>query len=174
MSLWIWLDKKVQTVYNLYKLTREVNTMLFGKFCIGFGSTQVYTTKHCAEPFRRVDWYGERAKADIDCLWFLCPFIQLTIDNRLFRPQTMFCLWPFVMPILGQICRGRTVLCAFFFWKGNWYDWRTKSIDRERTKEIGCFCVPAAFGKYPAIILQRSGYAGSRTNCRWYGTCSHQ
>jgi len=42
-------------VYNLYKLTSEVNTMLFGKFCIGFGSTQVYTTKHCAEPFRKVD-----------------------------------------------------------------------------------------------------------------------
>lgn len=25
--------------------------MLFGKFCIDFGSTQVYTTKHCAEPY---------------------------------------------------------------------------------------------------------------------------
>ena len=40
---------------------REVNTMLFGKFCIGFSSTQefgseqVYTTKHCAEPFLKVD-----------------------------------------------------------------------------------------------------------------------
>ena len=54
-SLRIWIDKKVQTVYNLYKLTRVVSTMLFGKFCIGFGSTQVYTTKHCAEPFRKVD-----------------------------------------------------------------------------------------------------------------------
>ena len=102
------------------------------------------------------------------------PFNGSTIGDWLFRPQTMFCLWPFVMPILGQLCRGRTVLCVLFFWKGNWYDRRTKSIKRERTKEIGCFCVPAASGKYPAIILQRSGYVGSRTNCRWYGTGSHQ
>lgn len=29
--------------------------MLFGKFAIDFGSKQVYTTKHCAEPFRKVD-----------------------------------------------------------------------------------------------------------------------
>ena len=29
--------------------------MLFGKFGIDFGSKQVYTAKHCAEPFRRVD-----------------------------------------------------------------------------------------------------------------------
>ena len=25
--------------------------MLFGKFCIDFGSVQMDTTKHCAEPF---------------------------------------------------------------------------------------------------------------------------
>ena len=29
--------------------------MLFGKVGIDFGSKQVYTTKHCAEPFRKVD-----------------------------------------------------------------------------------------------------------------------
>ena len=29
--------------------------MLFGKFAIDFGSKQVYNTKHCAEPFRKVD-----------------------------------------------------------------------------------------------------------------------
>lgn len=29
--------------------------MLFGKFGIDFGSTQVYITKHCAEPFLKVD-----------------------------------------------------------------------------------------------------------------------
>ena len=29
--------------------------MLFGKFCIVFSSTQVYTVKHCAEPFLKVD-----------------------------------------------------------------------------------------------------------------------
>ena len=28
--------------------------MLFGKFCIDFGSVQMDTTKHCAEPFRTV------------------------------------------------------------------------------------------------------------------------
>lgn len=28
--------------------------MLFGKVGIDFGSKQVYTTKHCAEPFRNV------------------------------------------------------------------------------------------------------------------------
>lgn len=34
---------------------QEVSTMLFEKFCIDFGSTKVDTTKHCAEPFRKVD-----------------------------------------------------------------------------------------------------------------------
>ena len=92
------------------------------------------------------------AEVDIGCLWFLYPFNGSKIKDWLFRPQTMFCLWPFVMPILGQLCRGRTVLCVLFFWKGNWYDRGTKSIKWERTKEIGCFCVPAASGKYPAII----------------------
>ena len=29
----------------------EVSTVLYGKFAIVAGSTQVYTTKHCAEPF---------------------------------------------------------------------------------------------------------------------------
>ena len=28
--------------------------MLFGKFCIEFGSVQMDTTKHCAEPFPTV------------------------------------------------------------------------------------------------------------------------
>ena len=40
---------------NFDMTMQEVSTMLFGKFCIDFGSTQVYTTKHCAEPFRKVD-----------------------------------------------------------------------------------------------------------------------
>lgn len=29
--------------------------MLFGKRCGGFGSTQYYDIKHCAEPFREVN-----------------------------------------------------------------------------------------------------------------------
>ena len=135
--------------------------------------TSLYHETLCGAFSERWSINGE-AEADIGCLWFLYPFNGSTIKDWLFRPQTMFCLWPFVMPILGQLCRGRTVLCVLFFWKGNWYDRRTKSIKRERAKEIGCFCVPAASDKYPAIILQRSGYAGSRTNCRWYGTGSHQ
>lgn len=28
----------------------RVNTMLFGKFCIDFGSAQSYRTEHCVEP----------------------------------------------------------------------------------------------------------------------------
>lgn len=36
-------------------LFERVNMMLSGKFCIDFGSKQVYTTKHCAEPFEIFD-----------------------------------------------------------------------------------------------------------------------
>jgi len=32
-----------------------VSTMLFVKRCGGFGSTQFYEAKHCAEPFRKVN-----------------------------------------------------------------------------------------------------------------------
>ena len=50
--------------------------MLFGKFGIDFGSTQVYTTKHCAEPFRKVDLYSGKAKAEIGLSLVFIPFLS--------------------------------------------------------------------------------------------------
>lgn len=41
------------TIYNYFRIQERVSTMLFGKFCIEFGSEQVYTTKHCAEPDKK-------------------------------------------------------------------------------------------------------------------------
>ncbi len=37
---------------SIMKAIKEerVNTMLFGKFCIDFGSAQLYQTEHCVEP----------------------------------------------------------------------------------------------------------------------------
>ena len=49
------------------------------------------------------------AEADIGCLWFLYPFNGSTIKDWLFRPQTMFCLWPFVMLTDKWLCKRRTM-----------------------------------------------------------------
>lgn len=42
----------------------RVNTLLFGKFCIDFGSAQSYQTEHCVEPdqslFERQGYYYQK------------------------------------------------------------------------------------------------------------------
>lgn len=40
-----------QEIFIMKPIKQErVNTMLFGKFCIDSGSTQLYQTEHCVEP----------------------------------------------------------------------------------------------------------------------------
>ena len=82
------------------------------------------------------------AEADIGCLWFLYPFNGSTIKDWLFRPQTMFCLWPFVMPILGQLCRGRTVLCVLFFERGIDMTEEQNLLSGSVPKKLAAFAFP--------------------------------
>ena len=58
--------------------------------------------------FGKLIYKAERPRQRTDCLWFLYPFIRSTIDYWLFRPQTMFCLWPFVMLVYKWLCKGHT------------------------------------------------------------------
>ena len=48
--------------------------MLFGKFCIDFGSVQVDTTKHCAEPFGLSSCKTERPGQKITAFGFCTLF----------------------------------------------------------------------------------------------------
>ena len=49
-SVILHIDKCSVNHYNDCNIHERVNTMLFGKFCIDFGSTQSYETEHCVEP----------------------------------------------------------------------------------------------------------------------------
>jgi len=53
-------------VYNkAVKLNERVSTMkLYGKFCIGRGSEQLYITKHCAEPNMKTFYEKAYSKTD--------------------------------------------------------------------------------------------------------------
>ena len=71
---------------------------------------------------------NRRAEVDIGLpLLFVLFFYELTWDISLFRPQTMFCLWPFAVFIVNLFKqRAHKFICvALFFWKDD-TTWKTK------------------------------------------------
>ena len=54
----------------------------------------------------------------------------------------MFCLWPFVIPILGQLCRGHTVLCVLFFERGIDMTEEQNLLSGSVPKKLAAFAFP--------------------------------
>ena len=67
ISMWCIITVTIiLIVYNkAVKLNERVSTMkLYGKFCIGHGSEQLYITKHCAEPNMKTFYEKAYSKTD--------------------------------------------------------------------------------------------------------------